>query len=76
MNFFDSSKLRANRSRSLLNRIEISESKMDEPQVLPASNINDKEVLLLQELGKASSSYVEDLYTAKSVGPLIVELEE
>ncbi|KAK9473555.1 uncharacterized protein V1510DRAFT_414355 [Dipodascopsis tothii] len=62
--------------KALLGSIPIPDSSDKVPLLLPSSSIEDKEVLLLQELGRASSSYVDDLYHAKSVGPLVVDIED
>jgi hypothetical protein len=46
------------------------------PKVLSSSNMTEKEVSLLLALGKASRVYVESLYSVKTVGPLVVMLED
>lgn len=63
--------------RSLLSSIEVPESDSlmsDEVKIL--SDLSAEEVLLLSQLGKASSDYVENLYSLKSIGPLLVRLED
>ncbi|KAK9378400.1 uncharacterized protein V2V93DRAFT_382844 [Kockiozyma suomiensis] len=63
--------------KSLLSSIEVPESDSlmsDEVKIL--SDLSAEEVLLLSQLGKASSDYVENLYSLKSIGPLLVRLED
>ncbi|KAK9385764.1 hypothetical protein V1515DRAFT_607182 [Lipomyces mesembrius] len=64
--------------KSLLKSIEIHDIIDDDnsPKILSSSNITAKEVSLLLALGTASRAYVESLYSVKTVGPLVVMLED
>ncbi|KAK9487927.1 hypothetical protein V1527DRAFT_250940 [Lipomyces starkeyi] len=63
--------------KSLLKSIQIHDIDDDKsPKVLSSSDMTVREVSLLLALGKASGVYVESLYSVKTVGPLVVMLED
>ncbi|KAK7205150.1 hypothetical protein BZA70DRAFT_174875 [Myxozyma melibiosi] len=61
----------------LLSSIEVLESDDQQvDEVIPLSDLTSDETTLLEQLGKASKEYVDSLYKIKSVGPLLVTLED
>ncbi|KAK9455233.1 hypothetical protein V1511DRAFT_511056 [Dipodascopsis uninucleata] len=62
--------------QALLRSMKILEFEDIEPKILPSESLTKAEIALLRELGKVSKAYVDRIYTVKSVGALIVKLEE
>ncbi|KAJ8103281.1 hypothetical protein POJ06DRAFT_247092 [Lipomyces tetrasporus] len=64
--------------KSLLKSIQVPDAfdRDKSPKVLSSSNLKAEELSLLLALGRASRDYVESLYSVKTVGPLVVMMED